>query len=494
MTFKFRERMSISSILKRFNEMKILVIGDLMLDRYTWGRVMRISPEAPVPVLKILGEDLLPGGAANVGSNLRSLGASVEICGVIGNDYEGERLLELLEQIEIDSKNIVLDPNRPTTTKTRLIAGTQQIARMDREETHAISDELKNRLMEVIMKSVEECPPHGIIISDYAKGSIREDLSEEIIQLAKMRGIFVAVDPKGNDFAKYSGTNVITPNQKEAEEVCRFSIEDEKTLKRAIEILMEETGADFVLITRGKQGISFCANGSDVKTIQSDAREVFDVTGAGDTVVSAFTLSYLSSKSWEDSVRIANRVAGIVVGRVGTATVTQAELIKHFEDDKYLIGEKILSREILSATISRLRLKGESIVFTNGCFDLLHIGHLRLLKEAKKLGDALVVAINSDTSVRRLKGDGRPLILENDRAHIVAGLDCVDYVCLFSEDTPLELIKLLKPDIIVKGSDYTPEMVVGKNFVESYGGRVCIIPLVEGISTSFLVSKIRDGI
>jgi D-beta-D-heptose 7-phosphate kinase/D-beta-D-heptose 1-phosphate adenosyltransferase len=486
--------MSISSIIKRFGELRVLVIGDLMLDRYAWGRVIRISPEAPVPVLKVLSENLLPGGAANVGSNLRSLGANVEICGVIGKDYEGEKLIELLERIGIDSKNIILDPKRPTTTKTRLVAGTQQIARMDREETCPISDELKTRLMDMITRLVKERPPHGIIISDYAKGLIGEDISGEIIRLAKREEIFIAVDPKGKDFAKYSGTNVITPNQKEAEEVCGFSIEDERTLKRAIEILMEETHADCVLITRGKQGISFCVKGSEIKTISSDAREVFDVTGAGDTVVSVSTLSYLSSKSWEDSVRIANLAAGIVVGRVGTATVTQADLIEHFEDDKHLISGKILSREVLSATISRLKAKGEKIVFTNGCFDLLHVGHLRLLKEAKKLGDVLVVAINSDSSVRALKGEGRPLISENDRAHIIASLDCVDYVSLFAEDTPLELIKVLKPDILVKGGDYTLDTVVGRDFVEGYGGRVCIIPLIEGVSTSALVNKIRDGI
>ncbi len=484
--------MPILSIIKRFGELRVLVIGDIMLDRYAWGRVMKISPEAPVPVLKVLSENLLPGGAANVGSNLRSLGASVEICGVIGRDYEGERLLGLLEQIGINSKNIILDSQRPTTTKTRLIAGAQQIARMDREETKPISDELKSRLMKVVTKSIEECPPHGIIISDYAKGVIREDLSGEIIYLAKNRGIFVAVDPKGRNFAKYSGANVITPNQKEAEEVCGFSIEDETTLRRAIEILMKETNADCVLITRGKHGISFCTKGDEVKTIPSDAREVFDVTGAGDTVVSVFTLSYLSSKSWDDSVRIANLAAGIVVGRVGTATVTQSDLIDHIENSRYLIRGKILSRETLLATVSQLKAKGKRIVFTNGCFDLFHIGHLKLLKEARGLGDRLVVAINSDSSVRRLKGEGRPLISENDRAHIIAALDCVDYVSLFSEDTPIELIKMLKPDVLVKGGDYTPDTVVGRDFVESYGGRVCIIPLVEGISTSVLLGRIKN--
>ncbi len=486
--------MSFSSIIKGFSGLRVFVIGDVMLDRYAWGRVTRISPEAPVPVLKISGENFLPGGAANVASNLRGLGASVWVSGVIGRDYEGEKLLELLKEIGVDSRGIILDQKRPTTAKTRLIAESQQIARMDREGACPISDELRDRLMEAIIELVEEHSPHGIIISDYAKGAVREDLSHEVIRLAKSKGIFVAADPKGSDFSKYTETSVLTPNQKEAEEVCGFSIEDEKTLENAMEILLRETRADGVLITRGKRGISFLAQGGGVKTIPSNAKEVFDVTGAGDTVVSAFTLSYLSSKSWEDSVRIANLAAGIVVGRVGTATVTQADLLERFENELYSITGKILSRELLSVALSRPRANGERVVFTNGCFDLFHVGHLRLLREAKNLGDVLVVGINSDDSVKRLKGEGRPLISGNDRAHIIAALDCVNYVTLFHEDTPLELIKLLKPDVLVKGGDYASEAVIGKDFVEGYGGRVCIIPLLEGISTSDLVNKIKKGI
>lgn len=487
--------MHVSSILDNFSKLRIFVIGDIMLDRYFWGEVKRISPEAPVPLLKVSGENISLGGAANVANNLRSLGATVEIFGVIGRDGEGENLISLLRQAQIDSKGVISDVKKRTATKTRLIAENQQIARIDREETSKISDALKNRIMKALTKSVAQDAPDGIIISDYAKGTIREDLSVEVIRLARKKGIFVCVDPKGKDFTKYRGTSVITPNQKETEELCGFLIEDDNTLKKAVEILTEQTGAEGVLITRGRYGISFYEKGSlQIKTTPSDAREVFDVTGAGDTMVSAFTLSYITSKSWEDSVRIANCAAGIVVGRVGAATVTQKELEERLDNRRYPSDNKVLTRTPLSKTVSRLREEGKRIVFANGCFDLFHVGHLKLLRQAKELGDVLVVGINGQESVKRLKGEGRPFIGEGDRSSIIAALECVDYVVVFEEDTPFELIKALKPDVIVKGGDYSLEGVVGKDFVESYGGKVFVIPLVEGVSTSLLADKIRNGI
>jgi D-beta-D-heptose 7-phosphate kinase/D-beta-D-heptose 1-phosphate adenosyltransferase len=484
--------MHISDIIQGFSRLKIYVLGDLMLDRYLFGEVKRISPEAPVQVLKVSAEKVSPGGAANVANNVKSLGASVAVFGVTGGDRNGETLIDLLTRIGIDTKGIVFDSGRPTTTKTRLIAESQQIARVDVEETALISNEVKNRIMEKITNSIEEDPPHGIIISDYAKGIIREDLSKEVIDLARRKEIFVCVDPKGRDFTKYRGASAVTPNQKETELVCGFPIEDEESLRKAADILIKQTDADGVLITRGKNGISFYIKGKgDIKTVSSEAREIFDVTGAGDTVTSVFTLSYILSKSWEDSVKIANKAAGIVVGRIGTVTVSPRELEERFKSERRPPDKKILEREILSVTLSRLRAEGKRIVFTNGCFDLFHMGHLQLLREAKKLGDVLVVGINSEESVRRIKGEGRPFIPENDRASIVSALDCVDYVVIFSEDTPLELIKSLKPDILVKGGDYSPETVVGREIVEGYGGKVCIIPLLKGISTSLLVDKIR---
>jgi len=464
-----------------------------MLDRYIRGEVKRISPEAPVPVLKVSEERLLPGGAANVARNLKSLGASVKLFGVTGEDIEGKELLELIKQEGIDTRNIIVDPERPTTTKTRLIAESQQITRVDREEVKPIPDRVMDKLITAISESFKKDKPHGVIISDYGKGVIRKELSQAVIQLARRNGVFVAVDPKGKDFSKYRGTNAITPNQRETEEVCGFPIKDESDLKRAVEILVKQTETDGILITRGKQGISFyvVGNESQVKTIPSDAKEVFDVTGAGDTVVSTFTLAYLSSGSWEDSVKIANTAAGIVVGRLGAATVSSEELLEHL-NNRYTYQRKILRRDTLLLTASQLKSAGKKIVFTNGCFDLFHTGHLHLLEEAKKLGDVLIVAINSDQSVKRLKGAQRPIFDENERAKIIAALGFVDYVVVFEEDTPFELIEELKPDIIVKGGDYTVERVVGRDIVESYGGRVHIIPLLEGVSTSSLIEKIKN--
>ncbi len=486
--------MNVAAILDNFSKLRILVVGDVMLDVYLFGDANRISPEAPVPILKVSGENLSLGGAANVANNLRSLGASVEIFGVVGRDAGGENLKALLKQIKIDSSGIISDSKTTTTTKKRLIAENQQIARIDIEEASPIADELKDRIIESISNSVALNKPDGIIISDYAKGVITKELSNEIIQLARRNEIFVCVDPKGRDFDKYKGANVITPNQKETEDLCGFQIEDYSSLKRAVEIVVNQTGVEGILITRGKDGISFYFKGThEIKTVHSDAREVFDVTGAGDTVVSSFTLSYLASRSWEDSVRIANYSAGIVVGRIGTSTVTRKELEERLKNGKNQTGNKISSRALLSNAISQLKHEGKRIVFTNGCFDLLHIGHLQLLKQAKALGDILVVGVNNDESVKKLKGNERPLTGESSRANIVAALDCVDYVSVFEEDTPLELIKALKPDIIVKGGDYSIETVVGRDFVESYGGTVCIVPLLEEISTSQLIDKIRKG-
>jgi D-beta-D-heptose 7-phosphate kinase/D-beta-D-heptose 1-phosphate adenosyltransferase len=479
-------------IIEDFSRLKVMVIGDVMLDRYVFGEVKKISPEAPVQVLKVSDEKFSPGGAANVANNLKSLGASVEIHGVIGNDPEGKKSLELLQRLEIESKGLIRDPKRPTTTKTRLIAGNQQIIRMDREETEDISGQVKNRILGAIIQSLVENTPDGIIISDYAKGLVRRDLSASIIQMAKDKGIFICIDPKGKDFTKYRGADAITPNQREAEEVCGFQIEGDDSIQRAADVMIQQTEAQGVLITRGKSGISYYVRESkELKTISSDAREIYDVTGAGDTVVSTFTLAFIKSKSWEDSVKMANRAAGIVVGRIGAATVTREELINGYEEKNQATKEKILKIGMLLTTLSKHRAEGKKIVFTNGCFDLFHVGHLELLRQAKELGDVLIVGINSQDSVRRIKEDGRPFIPESERANIVAAIDCVDYVVVFSEDTPLELVRLIKPDVLVKGGDYSPEEVVGRDVVEGYGGMVSIVPLVEGVSTSLLVDKIR---
>ncbi len=485
--------MKIAEILKHFGDQKLLVIGDLMLDRYIFGAVDRISPEAPVAVLKVREESETPGGAANVALNLKSLGAAVELVGSAGKDAEGDQLMETLRRSGIGTDGVVRDKSKPTTTKTRLIAGNQQIARIDKEVNTEISGSSENSILRNVASSLKRFKPKGIIISDYAKGTVTDRIVTETIKLAKQSGVFVTVDPKGNHYTRYRGANVVTPNQKEAESAAGITISDEDTLHQAGRKLLDETKADFILVTLGKEGISYFSEHGEEGTIPSLSAEVFDVTGAGDTVVSVFTLAFLSSYLLEESLRIANAAAGLVVSRIGAASLTREDLSGHFARAAAKQKSKIYERDPLSKTLSDLRARGKKIVFTNGCFDLFHAGHLKLLTEARKLGDALVVAINSDDSVKRLKGGGRPYISEDDRASLLTALDCVDYLVVFEEDTPLNLIKKLRPAIIVKGGDYKPRKVVGKKFVESYGGSVKIIPLVEGISTSSLPEKIKNS-
>jgi D-beta-D-heptose 7-phosphate kinase/D-beta-D-heptose 1-phosphate adenosyltransferase len=481
------------SVISNFEKQRIIVIGDIMLDRFIAGSVSRISPEAPVPVLKSKDELISIGGAGNVAVNLMSLGACVKIFGVTGNDDDSNKLSELLKQTEIDSDDIITDPERITTTKTRIISRNQQILRIDHEQINPISIITRKKIVRSYIDSINKFKPDGIIISDYAKGLMTRELCKEIIKHPKVKNIFVAVDPKGRDFTKYKGASMITPNQTEAEEVCGFNIVGEATIKKAMKKLIKITGIDNIIITRGKEGISYCVRGENINTVHSNAREIFDVTGAGDTVVSVLTLSYLSSKSWEESVRIANAAAGVVVGRVGTVSVTQRDLLNAFVNNRNLKLEKIVSRNFLLELLSQLRKEKKKITFTNGCFDLFHKGHLHLLNEAKNFGDILIVGVNDDDSVKRIKGEQRPYIPALDRARMIAELECVDFVVVFAEDTPLELIKMIKPDILVKGSDYKHKKVIGSEFVEGYGGKVKFIEQLTGISTSTLLSKIRHS-
>lgn len=485
--------MRVDETLKRFGRQKILVVGDIMLDRYVRGAVERISPEAPVPVLRVEGEESAAGGAGNVAVNLRTLGAKVELVGSVGKDREGDEVLRLLGENGIGTSGVLRDGDKHTTTKTRLIAGNQQIARIDSETVSGKDGKAGKALLKSVERALARFKPKGIIISDYSKGALNDSLISHVIGLAKKSGIFVTVDPKGDNFARYRGADAITPNLKEAEHASGIKITDERTLGKASGKIMKETEADFVIITRGAAGISYFSRSGESGTVPSHPVEVFDVTGAGDTAASVFTLSYLASRKLEESVRIANAAAGIVVSRIGTSSVTKSDLDAHFAREEEKEKSKIRTRGALAKTLASLRAKGRSVVFTNGCFDLFHTGHLKLLREAGKLGDALVVAINSDRSVRRLKGPGRPYIDEADRALLIAALDCVDYICVFDEDTPLELIKELKPVVLVKGGDYSREDIVGGDFVESTGGRVAIVPLIKGMSTSQLAEKIKNS-
>ncbi len=477
-------------LIKHFKKLRIIVVGDVMLDTYVWGSVDRVSPEAPVPVLNVVEETSTLGGAANVAKNLLTLGPKVKLFGTVGKDHNGELILDIMKDQGLSTKGIVRDRDKPTVSKTRLISKNNQIARIDREDITPVSTEIEKSLFTKLQNYIKKRRPDALIISDYAKGTMSPTLTKKIIKLARSNKIFVTVDPKGMDYAKYRNADVITPNTNEAEAVVGYPIDNTRALRRASKELMDLTQCKAVLITMGKKGISLFEKGNRIKVIDSDSVDVFDVTGAGDTVVSVFTISFLASKSMEHAVSAANKAAGLVVSKVGTANLNPEDLLVRLNADNTSLEVKNYTRQSLTTAISGLKADGKTIVFTNGCFDLLHTGHIKLLNEAKQLGDVLVVAINSDSSVRKLKGSNRPYLKIEDRKRILSSLESVDYVVEFSEDTPLNLIRSLRPDIIVKGGDYTVDKVVGKDIVESYGGRVHIVELKEGVSTTKIAKRI----
>ncbi|NIP39091.1 MAG: D-glycero-beta-D-manno-heptose 1-phosphate adenylyltransferase [Candidatus Dadabacteria bacterium] len=414
----------------------------------------------------------------------------MELFGFIGKDGEGKQLKELVKESKIKTSGIVSDTKRNTTTKTRIIAENQQVVRIDKENANNPEAAIENNLITKIKASINRNNIGAVIFSDYNKGVISKKIVSEITKLARRKKIFAIADPKGDDLTKYKGVNALTPNLKEASELCGYKISQSKEVNKAAKQMIETLKLDGVLLTRGRDGISYRLSSSNLKTVSSDAKEVFDVTGAGDTVISAFLVSYLLSNNWETAISTANSAAGIVVGQVGTSSISQDELIQLLSGAKNE-NSKTLDIDSLGKQVFEHKKKGKKIIFTNGCFDLLHPGHLMILKESKALGDILIVALNSDSSVRRLKGKSRPLISETERASIISSLDCVDYVTIFSEDTPLKTIKQLTPDVIVKGGDYSRDQVIGRGHVEKYGGEVVIIPVLENFSTTSLVEKIK---
>ncbi len=480
----------LKEVLLNSKGLKVMVIGDLILDEYIWGDIDRISPEAPVGVLECKSENSALGGAANVANNLKSLGCKVYLIGTVGRDEKGKKLKRLFKKIGINQKGVVEDSDRPTTNKIRVIAHSQQILRIDKEDRRTPNNHIKDKLINYI----EEIMPDvdGVICSDYGKGVLGSDLIAGITKAAGKHGKMVIADPKGSDYSKYKGINIITPNKKEASEASGIEINDENGVKTAARRLFNIFKGDALLITRGAEGMSLFQGNGKVTDIPTEAKEVYDVTGAGDTVISVFGMVAFAGYDVTDAARLANIAGGIEVGKVGTSVVTKEEIIHYLEEGELRAGGKIVSYPELNRIVSLAKNKKKKVVFTNGCFDLLHIGHIKYLQQAKSYGDLLIIGLNDDSSVRKLKGPKRPLIEQDERAHLIAALDCVDYVVLFSELTPDRLIKGIKPDILVKGGDYTKAQVVGRDFVESYGGRVEIVPVVEGMSTSNIVKKIME--
>ena len=461
-----------------------------MCDTYLSGHVSRISPEAPVPVFESTEKRHVLGGAANVAANLRALGCEVRLAGVVGDDVTGRYVREELRAQHIADDLLVQDAGRPTTEKTRLIARHQQLVRLDHESRLPLPAELNTRILAGLESILAEAD--GLICSDYNKGVCTPDLLVPLFAKAKAANVPIFVDPKARDFARYRGATVLTPNLAEVRRATGEPVEDETSLTAAAESLLRQSAAQALLVTRGAAGMSLFHPTEGPQHLPAHTRDVYDVTGAGDTVIAAFAAAAIGGLPYAEAARLANVAAGIVVGKAGTAVVYREELEAHWQARIAPWQSKLRTCDELSRALQQHRRRGERLVFTNGCFDLLHGGHVHYLQQARALGDRLVVALNDDASVRLLKGDDRPLRPQDERARVLAALACVDYVVLFGEATPLALIKSLRPDVLVKGGDYTLETVVGREEVEASGGSVHLVPYVEGVSTTELVARIAQ--
>ncbi|HKC49560.1 MAG TPA: D-glycero-beta-D-manno-heptose 1-phosphate adenylyltransferase [Myxococcota bacterium] len=465
---------------------RVLVIGDSALDAYVAGEVERISPEAPVPVLAVEREDYLLGGAANVAKCLVALGARTTLCTVVGDDADGELFRNEAEGIGIPRAGILVDRSRRTTRKTRIVARQQQVIRLDRETIGPLSPALEKRLCAAVARAVKRAD--AVVLSDYSKGVLSAAVCRAVFAAAGARPVLV--DPKNLPWKAFGGATILKPNLRAAEAFAHATIEDEASAKRVAARIAEELGVAHVLLTRGAEGMVLASRGSNATLgIAARAKELVDETGAGDVVAAAVALALAAGAELGEAAWLANVAAGVKVGKFGAATVTGQEIVTELGGGEPT-AERVMTREDAARLAAKLRAQGRSLVFTNGCFDILHLGHVRYLEASRKLGDALVVGVNTDASVRKLKGPGRPLQSELDRAQILASLSCVDAVVLFAEDTPLALIRALKPDVLTKGADYkTKRAVVGWDLVRKWGGRVELVPLIEGRSTTGLVKR-----
>jgi D-beta-D-heptose 7-phosphate kinase/D-beta-D-heptose 1-phosphate adenosyltransferase len=479
----------LGTVERNFGAPTALVVGDVMLDKYVWGDVERISPEAPVPVLRIARTSEQPGGAANVAMNLAGLGASVTVLGFGGGDDDQHVLETLLAGARVNS--IIVRSAAATTTKLRVLSGHQQLLRLDNEIRR--TDLCTNTGEELLGHAMAKLRQSSVLVlSDYAKGVLSQRVSRTLITEARRLQIPVVVDPKSSDFNRYHGATTICPNAKELAQVTGESPSDLKWLLAAGQKLVAALNLQHMLVTLSEKGIAILRQDSQ-QLIPATARQVFDVSGAGDTVAAIIAASIAARLPVEHAVELANLAAGIVIGKVGTVPIQREELLGALSANlPWDAIDKVLSREALQEQVSRWRSRGQRIVFTNGCFDILHVGHVSLLQRARGLGDRLIVGLNSDRSVRRLKGLRRPVVCEEDRARLLAALAAVDAVVVFDEPTPLRLIECLRPDVLVKGGDYAGPDIVGAPEVCSWGGRLELVPLVAGYSTTRLIEEMTE--
>ncbi|MEC9218387.1 MAG: bifunctional D-glycero-beta-D-manno-heptose-7-phosphate kinase/D-glycero-beta-D-manno-heptose 1-phosphate adenylyltransferase HldE [Pseudomonadota bacterium] len=466
-----------------FQNARLLVIGDVMLDRYWHGSASRVSPEAPVPVVKVANREDRPGGAGNVALNIAALGSAVRLVGVVGDDESGLELLSRLKAAGVYC-DFLQSEEKPTITKLRIISQHQQLIRLDFEKAFEASDIIG--LQDKAKSLVDDS--QVMVLSDYGKGALQD--INDLIDLGRSRNIPIIVDPKGTDFTKYRGATLITPNLTEFEAVMGGSHNEEELVNKGLR-LVRELNLEAILITRGEHGMTLIRPDSPELHLPARAQEVFDVTGAGDTVISVLAASMAAGDGFADATALANLAAGLVVGKLGTAAISGPELRRAMLADQNS-GRGVMTAEQLQIVVQDAKAHGEKIIFTNGCFDIIHAGHVGYLAVAKQLGDRLVVAINDDDSVRRLKGAGRPINPVERRMAVLAGLEAVDWVVSFSEDTPEPLLESLQPEVLVKGGDYTKDQVVGGSYVESYGGMVRVLEFLDNCSTSAIMEKMKE--
>lgn len=474
--------------LPRFDKAQILVVGDLMLDRYWHGPTSRISPEAPVPVVKVEDQQDRVGGAGNVALNIAALGAGVRVAGVVGRD---EAAVVLKSRLEAAGIQVLLTEanDKPTITKLRIISRQQQLIRLDFEEAYDADDAAGIvSQVEPLFSRGQDSQVQAVILSDYAKGVLHNP--GELIALARAANIPVLVDPKGDDFSRYAGATLLTPNIAELEAVVGACHSEEELSEKGL-ALIASLNLDALLVTRGEKGMTLLRPGQKDLHLPARAREVYDVTGAGDTVIAVLAAALTAGEDFPEAVTLANLAASIVVGKSGTAAVSAPELRRALQLEKGSERGVVNTTQLLT-DIEDARTGGEKIVFTNGCFDLLHAGHVAYLEQARTLGDRLIVAINDDDSVRKLKGEGRPINSVDRRMAVLAGLEAVDWVIAYADDTPEALLSLIKPDVLVKGGDYDKQGVVGWQIVEAYGGEVRALDFVDDCSTTAMVKKIKS--
>jgi len=465
---------------------KILVIGDLMIDKYLWGDCNRISPEAPVQIINVKKETKVLGGAGNVAHNLKTLDANVEVLSVIGGCEISKELKSLFADIKLKTDYLIEQKDRVTSKKTRIISSHQQVIRYDIESQEDISSSSEDEVLRIYQEILDEFDI--VILSDYGKGVLTESITRQIIDIANLKNIKVIVDPKGSDYSKYTSAYLLTPNKKEASEATGIAIQDEGSLKLALKNLKDFCNLSISLITLSEDGIAIFDN--EFKSYPTSAREVFDVTGAGDTVIASLGYALAAGKDIDSAIFFANLAAGVVVGKIGSATTSFEEIIRYESSLRISdCDESIRSLEDISGVINSLKKTNKKIIFTNGCFDILHVGHVKYLEKAKKLGDILIVGINSDNSVKKLKGDKRPINNLYDRSCVLASLNSVDFVIPFEEETPIKLIEAIVPDILVKGGDYKGKQVIGEDIVKE----LVLIDFIEGKSTSKTILKIQEN-